>query len=125
MVGLDKVILSGMVFFAHHGLTEAERAVGHTFEVDAKIYVDTAEAAAADDVTKTVDYNQVYQDIEDVIVHNRFHILETLAGALAARILTNQVVEKVVIRVKKVHPPIAGTVGYAAVEVSRKRDELG
>lgn len=118
---MDKIILREMAFFAHHGVTEAERDAGQWFEVDAQIYTDFKAAAADDDLGKTVDYDLVYQQISEIMLNDRFCLLETLAEKLAARVLSNQLVEKAIIRVKKLKPPIAGKIGWAAVEITRGR----
>lgn len=116
---MDKIILKGMSFFAHHGVTEAEREAGQPFEVDAEIFADIRAAAADDDLSKTVDYAGIYPQIKAVVIDNRFSLIETLAEEIAARILRNQVVEKVIIRVKKLKPPIAGKLDSVAVEITR------
>jgi len=116
---MDKIILEGMSFFAHHGVTEAEREAGQPFEVDAEIFTDIRAAAAADDLSKTIDYAGIYPQIKAVVVENRFSLIETLAEEIAASVLSNQLVEKVIIRVKKVKPPIAGKLGSVAVEIVR------
>lgn len=118
---MDKIILKGMAFFAHHGVAEAEREAGQWFEVDAEIFTDLRAAAATDDLSKTVDYDGIYRQVNEIVIDNRFYLLETLAERIAARILSNQLVEKVVLRVKKLEPPIAGQIGSVAVEISRGR----
>jgi len=116
---MDKIILDGMVFFAHHGVTEEEREAGQPFEVDTEIFVDLKRAAAGDDLSKTVDYAVVYALVNEVVVEERFSLIETLAEEIAARVLSNQLVEKVIVRVKKLQPPIAGKINSVAVEIAR------
>jgi len=118
---VDKIILQEMAFFAHHGVTEAERDAGQWFEVDAQIYADFKAAAAADDLGKTIDYDLVYRQISEIMLNERLCLLETLAEEIAARILSNQLVEIAIIRVKKLKPPIAGKIGGVAVEITRGR----
>ncbi len=118
---MDKIILEQMAFFAHHGVTPEERETGQWFEVDAQMHLDTRAAAAADDLAKTVDYDLIYRQISEIILSERFCLLETLAERIAGRILSNQVVEKATIRVKKVKPPIDGKLGGVAVEITRGR----
>ena len=120
-IGVDKIILSGMSFFAHHGVGEDERRRGQRFEIDAEIFLDIKPAAASDDIGKTVDYGLIHHQIAETVTGNTFYLLETLAETAAARILSNQLVEKVVIRVKKLEPPIAGRINSVAVEICRER----
>lgn len=118
---MDKIILDGMFFMARHGVTEEERATAQPFAVDAEIFADLKPAAADDDLNKTVDYALVYELVQEIVLEERFSLIETLAEEIAARILSNQLVEKVIVRVKKLNPPIAGKVNSAAVEISRGR----
>jgi 7,8-dihydroneopterin aldolase/epimerase/oxygenase len=119
---MDKIILKGMAFYAFHGVSEAERKVGHRFEVDVELGLDTRKAGQSDDINDTVNYQEVYRGIEEIISSRSFLLLEALAEELAGRVLSNQLVETVVLRVKKLRPPIAGIVGSAAVEISRGRN---
>ena len=116
---MDKIILDRMLFFAHHGVTEEEREAAQPFEVDAEIFADLKPATAADDLAKTVDYALVYALVSEIVVEERFSLIETLAEEIAARILSNQLVEKVIVRVKKLKPPIAGKINSVAVEIAR------
>ncbi|MDP1809181.1 MAG: dihydroneopterin aldolase [Actinomycetota bacterium] len=118
---MDKIILDGMLFFAHHGVTEEEKEAGQPFEVDVDIFADLKRAAADDDLNKTVDYAVVYALVNEVMVGERFSLIETLAEEIAARVLSNQLVEKVIVRVKKLKPPIAGKINSVAVELHRGR----
>lgn len=118
---MDKIILSGMWFLAHHGVTEEERRDAQPFEIDAEILTDIKAAAENDDISLTVDYDLVYKQIREVVVENSFALIETLAEAVAAQVLSNQLVEKVIIRVRKVEPPIAGRISGTAVEINRGR----
>jgi len=116
---MDKISLFGMAFFARHGVSAAEREIGHRFEVDVDLEVDLSEVG--DDIAKTVDYRQVYESVAAVMRGRSFRLIEALAEALAAAILSNQLVESVIVRVKKTYPPLDGDVRAAEVQVSRRR----
>ena len=57
----DRVLLSGLLFHAHHGVLPAERDLGQKFRVDVALDVDTRDAGCTDDLTRTVDYAAVYE----------------------------------------------------------------
>ena len=115
---MDKIILAGLMFHAHHGVLDAERELGQMFEVDVELHANLR--GAGDDISKTVDYSIVYAQIDQVMTGNRFQLLEALAEALAGEILKNALVEKVKLRVKKLSPPVGGSAAYAAVEIERE-----
>jgi dihydroneopterin aldolase len=53
-------------------------------------------------------------------------LIETLAARIAERVLASQPrVAAVMVRVKKLLPPVPGVVEYAAVEITRRREAGG
>ncbi len=116
---MDRISLLGMAFFARHGVSAAEREIGHRFEIDVDLEVDLTDVG--DDIAKTVDYQQVYETVAAVVRGQNFKLIEALAQALAAALLSNQLVETVTVRVKKTYPPLDGEVRAAEAEVSRRR----
>jgi dihydroneopterin aldolase len=122
---MDKLLLEDVRFWAQHGLTKAEQAIGAWFSVDAELAVDLAPAALSDDVGATVDYGQVMQRIVEIGTKNRVNLLERLAGLVSDAILSEFPVSEVRVRVRKLTPPLGGLVGTPAVEITRKRSWPG
>ena len=62
--------MSGIIFvrdikiYAYHGCLEEEELIGGNYIVDVKIYCDYSEAAKNDDLSKTVDYCEVYEIVK-------------------------------------------------------------
>jgi dihydroneopterin aldolase len=108
-----------MTFYGFHGASAAERQTGRRFEVDAEIKTDIREAAQTDKLESAIDYTKVYSLVEEIILENRFVLLETIAERLAHEILENFQVQEVTIRVRKRIPPIPGNLDYIEVEVNR------
>jgi dihydroneopterin aldolase len=118
----DRIILKGIQFYGYHGVPDAEQETGHRYEVDVTLEADLAGAAAGDDVAQTIDYGTVAQDVIALGTGRQFRLIEALAGALAEYTLQSQPrVDSVTVCVKKLLPPIAGVVEYAAVEFTRRR----
>ncbi len=116
---MDRVSLIGMSFFGHHGVSVAEQETGHRFEVDVDMRLDLSDVN--DDVSKTVDYQNVYERVAVIVGGRSVHLIETLAQNVAADILSNHVVESITVRVRKAYPPIDGEVRAAEVEIFRRR----
>jgi dihydroneopterin aldolase len=116
---MDTIRLSNMTFYGFHGASAAERKTGRRFEVDAEIKTDIREAAKTDKLESAIDYTKVYSLVEEIILENRFVLLETIAEKLAREILENFQVQEVTIRVRKRIPPIPGNLDYIEVEVNR------
>jgi len=84
---MDSLSLHRLRFFAHHGVLPAETAHGQIFEVTVRLELPLAEAARADDLQKTVDYQQVYEAVRKIMEGPRVKLAETLAETIAAELL--------------------------------------
>ena len=116
----DRIVLHDMRFLGHHGVGDEERAHPQEFAVDVEIARDLGPAGRADDLARTVDYGAVFATCRDVVERTSFHLIEALAVALADEVLARYPVRDVIVRVRKLKPPIAGTLGWAGVEVRRQ-----
>lgn len=104
---MHTIKLNNLVFVAHHGVQAEEQQAGRRFEVDVSMDVDFEEAAREDDLQKTVDYARAYVIVEELILTNRFRLLERIAWTIAQRILGEfPSVLYVEVAVRKVNPPI-------------------
>lgn len=119
---MDKIILKGITFYAYHGALPAERELGQQFTVDLELAVDLKAAAKSDSLNATFNYEKAYQVAEEVMLGETCGLLETLAERIAAKLLTNQLVTQVKVRVKKEKPPIPGKIDQVYVEIERKKE---
>lgn len=112
------VRLVNAVFYARHGVHEEERRLGGRYEVDAELFFDSTEAAAADDLLKTIDYGQAYTIISEVMIAGEpAALIETLAARAAARLIEElALAEKVTVKVRKRALPLGGLCDYAEAE---------
>jgi len=120
----DKIILKGMKFFGRHGVLRQERELGQPFVVDVKLNLDFGAAGKADDLSQTVDYAQVYSEVEKIVTGKPLRLLETLAERIAEKILKGFSVKQVTVKVKKPKAPLPGMFSYAAVEITRYREQF-
>ena len=119
----DRIVLAGMVFLARHGVNDREKVEEQRFEVDVELGLDTRAAAADDDLTKTVDYRGVYELARQVIEETTLELIESLAEAVAAKVLgANGMVAEVVVRVRKPDVDLGGPIDAAGVEIRRRRE---
>jgi dihydroneopterin aldolase len=120
---LDKITIQGIDVLGHHGVDPAERKVGQRLIIDIELYLDLSEAAAADDIHKTANYEAVCKLVEKVAGQEEFLLLESLAAEIGNRILERFAPPAVIVRVKKANLPIATRVASVTVEVKRVRKE--
>lgn len=121
---MDKIILNNLGFYAYHGVLEAEKVLGQKFFIDVELFIDTKEAGRTDDLTKSVSYADVYEIIKDITENKRFDLIEALAETIANKILDDyNMINSIMVRVKKPEAPVNGIFDYFAVEIRRDRNE--
>lgn len=120
----DKIILQGMRFYGYHGVTPDERSMGQWFEIDVEIWGDLSKAAESDCLDDTLNYQQVYKDIKEMVEGEPVNLLEHLAHKIISMILALPLPDRVLVRVKKPQAPLKGPLGYAGVEMVRSKDDF-
>jgi 7,8-dihydroneopterin aldolase/epimerase/oxygenase len=115
----DIIRLVGLTFYGYHGISAAEKETGRLFEVDCELQLDLATAGHTDSLRDTVDYSKVYTIIRDAVEGKAYALLEGLAADLAGILLDKFPVYGVTLRIRKLHPPVAGPAKYIEVEVTR------
>lgn len=119
----DRIVLSGMVFQARHGVAKWEKVEAQRFEVDIELVLDVQPAGLDDDLARTVDYGEVYQVTKQVVESTTFNLIEALAEAIAHEVLGGYAqVQQVVVRVRKPQVRLGGQLAYAGVEIRRVRE---
>jgi len=110
------------VFYGFHGMNPAEQELGQRFIVDLTATLDLGQAGASDMLEDTVSYTRLYQTVKEVMEGPSRKLLENAAETIAGRLLDEQDISAVQIRIKKPEVPMKGSVlDYAAVEIVRKR----
>jgi 7,8-dihydroneopterin aldolase/epimerase/oxygenase len=117
--GDDRIEVLGLRVVARHGVLPEERERAQPFEIDLEIEADLSEAARHDDLSKTVDYGSVVEKVTELATTRSFELLEALADAIAASVLTDSRAEAVTVRVRKLRPPVAADLASVAVTIRR------
>ncbi|OEU94418.1 dihydroneopterin aldolase [Streptomyces oceani] len=116
---MDRVTLRGLRAHGYHGVFERERVEGQTFVVDLELGVDTRSAAESDDLTLTVHYGVVAEEVVAVLAGEPVDLIETVAQRIADRCLAHRAVREVEVVVHKPQAPI--TVPFDDVTITIKR----
>ena len=116
---LDRLTISGIEGFGHHGVFEAERRDGQVFLADLVLAVDTRAAARSDDLQDTVDYGSLVTRVVKAIESDPVDLIETLAERIADTCLEDDRVRSVEVTVHKPHAPVDATVGDVALTITR------
>ena len=116
----DRIILEGVQFYGYHGGGPEERSMGQPFQVDMEAELDLRKAGKSDDLEDTVSYSHIYRVVAEVMGGEPKNLLEALAEEIAERALDSFPLRAVRVRVKKIRPPIKGSIlSGAAVEIYR------
>ena len=116
---LDQVVLRGLSVRGRHGVLDAERELGQTFVLDVVLHLDTRAAAADDDLTRTVHYGVLAEQVAAVVAGEPVALVETLAQRVADVALVPEPVVAVDVTVHKPQAPVP--VPFADVEVRIRR----
>ena len=118
---IGKISLEGLEFHAFHGVYPHERESGNWFEVDIAVETQMLEGAIEDDLSKTVNYETLYQFVKEEM-EKPSKLLETVAEQIAVRVLRElTVVIQVELKISKLNPPIGGKCQKASLLVVKKR----
>ncbi|MFD8717899.1 dihydroneopterin aldolase [Streptomyces sp. NPDC059629] len=118
---MDRVALRGLRARGHHGVFPKEREEGQTFIVDLSLGLDTRPAAADDDLTKTVHYGIVAEEVAAVVEGEPVNLIETLAERIARVCLKHEGVQEVEVCVHKPDAPITVPFDDVTVTITRSR----
>ncbi len=118
------VRIKNAVFYAYHGALKEEQSIGGKFEADVDMFFDFSEAAENDDLSKTINYDEVYKFINGVINDKKYYLIETLATIIADNLLIKfPVLDKVNVKVRKSNVPVGGIIDHVEAEVEKSRNE--
>lgn len=120
-MSLDRIALHGLRVHGRHGVHDHERRDGQEFVIDAVLGLDTRAAAAADDLSRTVDYGVLAGRLAAIAGGEPVRLVETLAERLALACLAEPAVREVEITVHKPQAPLAQTVEDVTVTIQRRR----
>ncbi len=121
----DVLRIRNMRFYGYHGLLPEEAKMGQHYEVDVEIFGSFrgwATHGAHPDVEKVegaVNYPDIYNLVESIVVRERFGMVESVADRIASAIEEDFGIRKLLVRVRKPNPPMSGHFDGIEVEVSR------
>ncbi len=121
----DELSILGIECFAHHGVFDHERRDGQVFRIDLTLAVDTAAAAASDDLHDTVDYGSLVDEVVAAVTRDPVDLIETLAQRIADTCLLDPRVEWVRVTVHKPDAPIKATFADVQLTITRGRHMAG
>ncbi len=113
-----QIIINDMEFFAFHGFFKEEQLVGCKYTVDLTITLRSDLSSQTDNLTDTLNYQEVYDAIKE-----EMNIVSKLIEHLTKRIVDRlkkqfPIIETVEIQLFKHNPPLGGQVGKVSIKMS-------
>lgn len=122
---MDKIYINNLEFIGFHGVFPEEKKLGQKFLVSLELTVDTREAGKTGDLTKSVHYGLVAQDVGELFLKKSVDLIETCAEEIAELVLKKyDLVKEVKVTVKKPWAPLQMHFENVAVEITRKWHKL-
>ncbi len=120
---MDYIHLNDMEFYGYHGALPEENKLGQRFRLTVSLATDLAEAGQTDDLSKTMNYAEVYEMCKNIVEGEAVHLIETVAETVAGTIMTDFAEKVIGVRVVliKPDPPIHGHYASVSVEITRGR----
>ncbi len=116
---MGQIEIEGMEFYAYHGHYATEQVVGNRFIVDLSLYTDCSKAAETDQLSDALDYQKIYQIVQEEMAITS-HLIENVAGRILYRFEKEyQSIEKVKIKISKLNPPLGGQIEKVSVVLER------
>ncbi|QIK62840.1 dihydroneopterin aldolase [Leucobacter viscericola] len=117
----DRITLTGLEVFAHHGVFGFEREQGQRFLIDAEVAVNLN--GTGDEIARTVHYGELAEAIHAAVAQDPVDLIETVAERVAATALAFAGVREARITVHKPNAPINLTFADVSVTVVRYASE--
>ncbi|MGV8845026.1 dihydroneopterin aldolase [Tessaracoccus sp.] len=118
---MDRITITGLTALGHHGVFPEERRDGQIFVVDVDLVL--ALDTRSDDLTRTVNYAEVAEQVIEVITGEACNLIETVAGRVADRCLAFELVSGVAVTVHKPQAPVAQRFTDLSVTINRSKND--
>lgn len=118
---MDRLKLTGIEVFAHHGVLPEEKQIGQRFLIDLDVELDLRAAGMTDNLAETIDYGSLAERVHELVVGNRWNLIEKVAEETAELVLSIPAVKGVKVTVHKPNAPIAVDFADVSVTIDRLR----
>jgi 7,8-dihydroneopterin aldolase/epimerase/oxygenase len=118
-VATDRITLSGIRTFGHHGVLDHERVYGQQFSADVTLFIDLAAVGKSDQLADTIDYGAVASAVAAELTGPPLATIEALADRIAGTCLTDPRCAAVEVTVHKPMAPVSVVLDDISVTIRR------
>jgi dihydroneopterin aldolase len=119
---MDKIIIKNAKFKCNIGITDKERRKKQEILIDVELFFNIKNTSSTNDIKNTIDYSKLHEAIRNIVEKKGYNLIETLAESIAKETLSDYLIKKIIVRVKKPEALRKKNVEYAAVEITRKKN---
>ncbi len=120
---MDKIVIKDLEIYAYHGVFEEEKKKGQPFIITAELRLDLRDAGMTDDLEKTVNYAEVCELISQVMLEEKYNLIEAAAENIANTILIKyDKIKSVRIIIKKPEAPIDMSFDTVYTDITRSKN---
>jgi FolB domain-containing protein len=117
----DTISITGLRLTGYHGVFEHEKTDGQVFIIDLTIELNTQQAGQSDDVSDTLDYSVVVDEVANRVTGQSLDLIETLAADISRIVLRHPEPQAVTVTVHKPDAPVGHPVSDIAVTIRREK----
>ena len=117
----DRIDLTGIEVFARHGALAFEKTKAQLFRVDVTAHLDLSRPSGTDDLSDTLDYAALANQVRDVVGGESHTLIERVAGRVADTVLAHNRVHSAVVTIHKPHAPVDVALDDVSVTIKRSR----
>ncbi len=120
-----RLTITGAEYYGYHGVRKEERSLGGRYQVDVDIIYDASKAVMSDDVSDTLNYEEVLFRIREHMNGDEpYDLIETLTFDIASSIIdTFSIAQSVTVRVRKLTVPVQQVLDHVQAEITLHRKE--
>ena len=120
-----RLTISNAEYYGYHGVRPEERALGGRYQVDVEILYDASKAVISDDVSDTINYEEVLFTIREHMQSDEpYDLIETLSFDIASAIMDSfTAARSVTVRVRKLAVPIQQVLDHVQAEITLHRND--
>jgi dihydroneopterin aldolase len=122
---MDRIELRGLRVMARCGVLPEELERPQPFELDVDLHVDLTAAGESDELSDTVDYGRICDQVVQLVTERHHGLMEHVAERVAAGVLTEERVSAVDVSIRKLRPPVAHDLRSSGVSIHRTSRAAG
>jgi len=113
----DRITIANLRLNPRIGVTPGERRLPQPVCADIRLSGDFGEAAATDQLERTVNYSRVVEVVEAAAAERPYNLIESLAYEIARQVRASFEVHEVTVRVRKMPKSLMEKVDFVEVEI--------